>query len=61
MSVQADVCLDTLIYPRDLRFDPEWQEIVQGIEALDHYLKIQNLRRSEEEHLVRLLEGRGIV
>lgn len=40
------------------QLDPEIQELVQEMEALENYLRIQNLRRLEETRFRRLAEMR---
>lgn len=57
MSVQAEVYSESPIRTVDLN-DPEWRQIAREIDALDQYLRIQNLRRMEEETIIRLIEGR---
>lgn len=56
MSVEAEVYLEFPNFTADLH-DPEWRQIAREIDALDQYLRIQNLRRMEEETIIRLLEG----
>ncbi|MEK6579303.1 MAG: hypothetical protein AABZ55_08775 [Bdellovibrionota bacterium] len=37
--------------------DSEWDSIIKQVDVLDQYLRVQNLRRIEEEFLIRVIES----